>query len=126
MTTPAGAEIVAALQSRFGPRVATTDPDLLAFLPRPIMALLLVFPLSAAYESQRMAEDALAEDYKGKGKGEPVMWFKQTIRNACGLMGLLHAVSNGEARQHIRMYHYQNGYSRIGDISNRRENETDS
>ncbi|CAG8005767.1 unnamed protein product [Penicillium nalgiovense] len=29
------------------------------------------------------------------------MWFKQTIRNACGLIGLLHAVSNGEARKHV-------------------------
>lgn len=29
------------------------------------------------------------------------MWFKQTIRNACGLIGLLHAVSNGEARRHV-------------------------
>lgn len=29
------------------------------------------------------------------------MWFKQTIRNACGLIGLLHAVSNGEPRKHV-------------------------
>lgn len=29
------------------------------------------------------------------------MWFKQTIRNACGLIGLLHAVSNGEPRKNI-------------------------
>ncbi|TPR08482.1 Arylsulfotransferase (ASST) family protein [Aspergillus niger] len=29
------------------------------------------------------------------------MWFKQTIRNACGLIGLLHAVSNGTPRKHI-------------------------
>jgi ubiquitin carboxyl-terminal hydrolase L3 len=29
------------------------------------------------------------------------MWFKQTIRNACGLIGLLHAVANGEPRQHV-------------------------
>ncbi|PKX98486.1 cysteine proteinase [Aspergillus novofumigatus IBT 16806] len=31
----------------------------------------------------------------------PVMWFKQTIRNACGLIGLLHAVANGEPRKHV-------------------------
>lgn len=29
------------------------------------------------------------------------MWFKQTIRNACGLIGLLHSVSNGEPRRNI-------------------------
>ncbi|KAJ3514902.1 hypothetical protein NM208_g15020 [Fusarium decemcellulare] len=42
-----------------------TDPDLLAFIPRPALALLLVFPVSAAYESHRMAEDSLADDYHG-------------------------------------------------------------
>ncbi|RYP44415.1 hypothetical protein DL768_009117 [Monosporascus sp. mg162] len=75
-----------------------TEPELLAFVPRPALALLLVFPVSAVYESQRMAEDATAPEYDGRGEAEPVVWFRQTIRNACGLMGLLHAVSNGPAR----------------------------
>lgn len=78
-----------------------TDPDLLAFIPRPALALLLVFPVSAAYESHRMAEDTLADEYTGKGENEPVVWWKQTIRNACGLMGLLHAVCNGPAKNFI-------------------------
>ncbi|POR38612.1 Ubiquitin carboxyl-terminal hydrolase [Tolypocladium paradoxum] len=78
-----------------------TDPDLLGFIPRPALALLLVFPVSAAYESHRMAEDSLVDEYAGGGDGEPVVWWKQTIKNACGLMGLLHAVSNGPARSFI-------------------------
>ncbi|KAF4943226.1 hypothetical protein FGADI_13549 [Fusarium gaditjirri] len=78
-----------------------TDPDLLAFIPRPALALLLVFPVSAVYESHRMAEDSLVDEYKGKGDTEPVLWWPQTIRNACGLMGLLHAVCNGNARSFI-------------------------
>lgn len=81
-----------------------SDPELLAFIPRPALALLLVFPVSAVYESQRMAEDAPLPEYSGKGEDEPVIWFKQTIRNACGLMGLLHAVSNGPARGFIGKY----------------------
>ncbi|KAF4998272.1 hypothetical protein FGRMN_3321 [Fusarium graminum] len=79
-----------------------TDPDLLAFIPRPALALLLVFPVSAVYESHRMAEDSLSDEYKGKGDTEPVLWWPQTIRNACGLMGLLHAVTNGNARSFIQ------------------------
>ncbi|KAI8628161.1 putative ubiquitin carboxyl-terminal hydrolase [Xylariaceae sp. FL1651] len=78
-----------------------TEPELLAFIPRPALALLLVFPVSATYESARLSEDAGVEEYKGKGEAEPVMWWKQTIRNACGLMGLLHAVANGPARGFI-------------------------
>ncbi|RFU77786.1 ubiquitin carboxyl-terminal hydrolase l3 [Trichoderma arundinaceum] len=78
-----------------------TEPELLAFIPRPALALLLVFPVSAVYESHRMAEDSLAAEYNGTGDKEPVLWWRQTIRNACGLMGLLHAVSNGPAKEFI-------------------------
>ncbi|KAL3476247.1 hypothetical protein BJX99DRAFT_143778 [Aspergillus californicus] len=77
------------------------EPDLLALVPRPSHALLLVFPVSKTYETSRISEDSALPEYNASGPSEPVMWFKQTIRNACGLIGLLHAVSNGEAREHI-------------------------
>ncbi|EED21963.1 ubiquitin C-terminal hydrolase L3 [Talaromyces stipitatus ATCC 10500] len=77
------------------------EPDLLAFVPRPAHALLLVFPVSKTYEDSRIAEDTPLPEYDGTGPGEPVLWFKQTIRNACGLIGLLHAVSNGEVRNNV-------------------------
>jgi ubiquitin carboxyl-terminal hydrolase L3 len=77
------------------------EPDLLAFVPRPSNALLLVFPVSATYERSRTTEDSSLPEYTGSGPAEPVTWFKQTIRNACGLIGLLHAVSNGESKKHI-------------------------
>ena len=77
------------------------DADLLAFVPRPSYALLLVFPVSPTYEKARKEEDSTREVYTSSGPNEPVTWFKQTIRNACGLIGLLHAVSNGEPSRHI-------------------------
>ncbi|TAQ86787.1 hypothetical protein B7494_g4876 [Chlorociboria aeruginascens] len=77
------------------------DPDLLAFVPRPASALLLVFPVSKSYETFRIKEDADRLEYTGLGEQEPVIWYKQTIRNACGLIGILHAVSNGNARDFI-------------------------
>ncbi|KAK4181810.1 putative ubiquitin carboxyl-terminal hydrolase isozyme L3 [Triangularia setosa] len=77
-----------------------TDPDLLSFIPRPAYALLLVFPVTATYESHRLAEDSLLSDHSPT-PDYPVLWFRQTIRNACGLMGLLHAVANGEATNFI-------------------------
>lgn len=78
-----------------------TDPDMLAFVPRPAAALLLVFPVSASYETSRFNEDKDKTEYVGKGAGEPVIWYKQTIKNACGLIGILHALSNGLARNFI-------------------------
>lgn len=82
------------------------DPELLAFVPRPANALLLVFPVSKSYEDARMTEDKDKAEYEGKGEQEPVVWYKQTIRNACGLIGILHAVSNGSSRAFIGTYFF--------------------
>lgn len=62
------------------------------------LALVLVFPTSAAYEEQKKASEAGREEYAAAGDGEDVIWFRQTIHNACGLCGVLHAVLNGAAR----------------------------
>lgn len=78
-----------------------TDPTLLSFLPRPAAAILLVFPVTSTYEDFRFTEDKDLNEYNSSGPDEPVIWFKQTIRNACGLIGLLHAVCNGTAREMI-------------------------
>jgi ubiquitin carboxyl-terminal hydrolase L3 len=77
------------------------DPDLLAIVPRPVYALLLVFPVSDTYEKFRVEEDEGKPQYNGSGPEEEVIWFKQTIGNACGLIGLLHGASNGEARRRV-------------------------
>jgi len=79
-----------------------SEPALLEFLPRPASALLLVFPVTETYEKFRREEDGSRPDYSGSGPEEPVVWFKQTIRNACGLIGLLHVITNGEAREQIQ------------------------
>ncbi|KAK4617908.1 Ubiquitin carboxyl-terminal hydrolase isozyme L3 [Fulvia fulva] len=78
------------------------DPDLLAFVPRPAHALLLVFPVSDTYEKFRRSEDLNKQEYEGHGPAEDVIWYKQTIGNACGLIGLLHGVSNGTARPYVQ------------------------
>ncbi|MCJ1283313.1 ubiquitinyl hydrolase 1 [Xylographa opegraphella] len=77
------------------------DPELLAFVPRPAYALLLVFPVNESYEKFRSKEDSGKPEYNGSGPEEEVMWFKQTIGNACGLIGLLHGASNGPVKNFI-------------------------
>ncbi|RKF77078.1 Ubiquitin carboxyl-terminal hydrolase isozyme L3 [Golovinomyces cichoracearum] len=78
------------------------DPDLLSFIPRPVAALVLVFPINEAYVKFRQKEDQDKLEYNEKGSKEPVIWFKQTIRNSCGLMAILHAACNGSARNFIK------------------------
>lgn len=72
------------------------EPELLAFIPRPALALLLVFPVSEAYKNARNKEDSERDDIEASEKD--IIWYKQTISNACGLMALLHAASNGYVR----------------------------
>lgn len=81
--------------------LSINDPDLLAFVARPALALVLVFPTSEVYEQQKATDEASRRQYEAYGEGEQVMFFKQTINNACGLYGILHAVSNGDARELI-------------------------
>lgn len=78
------------------------DPDLLAFIPRPALALLVIIPLTPTWHEARTAEDKDKPDYAGKGEDEPVIWFKQTIGNACGSIGLTHALLNSDASKRIR------------------------
>jgi len=77
------------------------DPELLSFIPRPALALLLVFPVTKTYEEAKRIEDIDKPEYNGSGDEEPVIWFKQTIKNACGMFGVLHGVCNGAARSFI-------------------------
>ena len=51
-----------------------------ALFPRPALALILIFPTSETYETQISKEEATDE--------EDVVWFKQTINNACGLYAI--------------------------------------
>jgi ubiquitin carboxyl-terminal hydrolase L3 len=75
------------------------DPDMLAMIPRPVYALLMVFPVSDSYEDYRKQNDKdLEDDYYNAISGTPqedALWYKQTIGNACGTYALLHALSNG-------------------------------
>ena len=78
-----------------------TDPTSLSLIPRPAHALLVIFPLTPAWKASRIAEDSPKSTYTGKGPGEPVVWFKQTIGHACGSIGLIHCAMNGPAKEYI-------------------------
>lgn len=79
--------------------VSLDDPDL-----RPL-ALILVFPTAEDYEARRAAE---YEELGEWGRDdEDVLWYKQTIHNACGLYAILHALTNGETRDMIGKLSYK-------------------
>ncbi|KAH8721572.1 ubiquitin carboxyl-terminal hydrolase, family 1 [Phaeosphaeriaceae sp. PMI808] len=74
------------------------DPEVLGFLPQPVYALCLVFPTTEEYDERVLEEDAVEEQHEAGNEDRNVVFYKQTINNACGLYAILHAVCNGEAR----------------------------
>lgn len=81
------------------------DPELLSLVPRPVLAFIIVFPTPSDYEDRLAKESdvAVVNDALHRGSKD-VIWFKQTINNACGLYGILHAVANGRARNFIGVF----------------------
>jgi ubiquitin carboxyl-terminal hydrolase L3 len=71
-------------------------------VPRPVLALLVIIPLTPAWKKDRDAEDKdKPQIYQGKGSEEQVLWFKQTIGNACGSIGMIHCLLNGPASKYL-------------------------
>lgn len=81
------------------------DADLLAMIPRPAHALIFITPSNIYFKSRDA--DGIPYDmkdltYNKTGADESIMWFRQTIGNACGLMALIHSVANGQARKYVK------------------------
>lgn len=84
--------------------IYSLDPELLSFIPRPVHSLIFIAPSDVYYKIHGDSPDFDVEKltYAGSGEDEPVTWFAQTIGNACGLIALLHCISNGSARQFVQ------------------------
>ena len=77
--------------------VMSTEDWALEMIPKPVFAVLMLFPVGTQSEEHRLQE---AEKIKNDGQlcSENVYYMKQTVGNACGTVGLLHAIGN--ARNH--------------------------
>jgi ubiquitin carboxyl-terminal hydrolase L3 len=76
-----------------------TDPDLLAILPRPALALLFIYPSTDHSDKWYAEQQAQDIEYESSGASDPVIFYPQIITHACGLIGLLHSVTNGAPSQ---------------------------
>ncbi|KAJ7449549.1 hypothetical protein FB451DRAFT_1287264 [Mycena latifolia] len=90
-SSQAGLAPVAQFNDVFG-----LDEALLAMVPQPVKAVVLLFPISPESEARRKEEDEEILS-KGQPRLDPtIFWIKQTISNACGTMGLIHAIANSD------------------------------
>lgn len=82
--------------------VSLDDQAQLILVSRPVVALILVLPTSDEYERHRRTTKATVEVPEDP-RAEEVVWFRQTIDNACGLYAILHAICNFETKSFISM-----------------------
>ncbi|PLB48414.1 putative ubiquitin carboxyl-terminal hydrolase isozyme L3 [Aspergillus steynii IBT 23096] len=69
-------------------------------IPRPMNALILLCA-PPIFDPVRSHTKSTIPTYTGSGPSEPIIWMKQTIGNACGLMALLHCIFNLEDGKYI-------------------------
>ncbi|KZS92038.1 cysteine proteinase [Sistotremastrum niveocremeum HHB9708] len=69
------------------------DEELLAFVPQPVKALILIFPDADEHVMKRLAKDSQL-DPTGAALDPSLTYVTQTIGNACGTMALLHSLMN--------------------------------
>ncbi|CAI4044162.1 hypothetical protein N7582_003242 [Saccharomyces uvarum] len=67
-----------------------TETELLAFVPRPVKAIVLLFPINEN-------GNPTVDKQTSKAKSTDVLWFKQSVKNACGLYAVLHSLSNNQS-----------------------------
>lgn len=72
------------------------DPELLAMIPRPCVAIIFLFPLTEKYLEFKEEEEARLTKLE-QNVSPDVVFFKQTIDNACGMIALLHSLANNES-----------------------------
>ncbi|KAL6985914.1 Ubiquitin carboxyl-terminal hydrolase 3 [Sarracenia purpurea var. burkii] len=65
------------------------DEEILEMVPKPVLAVLFLHPITIQSEEERILQDSV-----NKEPNSGVYFMKQTVGNACGTIGLLHAVGN--------------------------------
>ncbi|QHO47068.1 RNA-directed DNA polymerase [Arachis hypogaea] len=65
------------------------DDDLLQMVPSPVLSVLFLYPLTSKTEEERLQQENEKRENSNK-----VYFMKQTVDNACGTIGLLHALGN--------------------------------
>jgi ubiquitin carboxyl-terminal hydrolase L3 len=74
------------------------DAELLAFINQPVLAVILLYPLTDASEASRLRELERCPAAVLTDAPEDLFYMKQTIGNACGTIALVHCLANVSIR----------------------------
>ncbi|XP_072945112.1 ubiquitin carboxyl-terminal hydrolase [Epargyreus clarus] len=82
------------------------EPEMLSWVPRPVLAVTLLFPLSDAYEQHKQQEENQISS-KSQEISSNLFYMKQNIHNACGTVALVHSVANNTDKIALNTGHLQ-------------------
>ena len=73
-----------------------TDDELLAMVPQPVYAVLLLYPITASSEAYNESSEPVREQQSAAHSAQlsDLFYMKQTVGNACGTIGVIHALAN--------------------------------
>ena len=73
-----------------------TDESLLSMVPQPVLAVLLLYPITAASEAFNESSEPsrAATTQRHSQPLSSLFYLKQTVGNACGTIGVIHALAN--------------------------------
>eukprot|EP01038_Epipyxis_sp_PR26KG_P005186 gene5186-7216_t len=80
--------------------VYSTEDWALQMIARPVVGVLMLFPVKEVSEQHR-TQEALNIEENGQIVSPNVYYMKQTVGNACGTVGMLHAIAN--ARPYVNI-----------------------
>ncbi|XP_017775157.1 PREDICTED: ubiquitin carboxyl-terminal hydrolase [Nicrophorus vespilloides] len=76
------------------------DSEALAWVPRPVLSVILLFPCSEKYYEYSLIQQKEIEQ-KGQEVSPDIFYMKQLISNACGTIALIHSIGNNIDRLDI-------------------------
>jgi ubiquitin carboxyl-terminal hydrolase L3 len=95
--------------------VLSTEEWALAMISRPVLAVIMLFPIKESTEQYRILENI---EKKDQFLSSGIYFMKQTVGNACGTVGILHAIANGRPTCEIRSDSYLDKfYTRTAQMS---------
>ncbi|XP_070501400.1 ubiquitin carboxyl-terminal hydrolase [Chironomus tepperi] len=92
------------------------EEDTLAFLNKPVLAFILLFPCTENYENHRKQQD---EEMKANPPKTPenLFYMKQYLHNACGTVALFHSILNNLDRITLEDGPLKSFYEKAKDLS---------
>ncbi|KAI8138933.1 hypothetical protein BJV82DRAFT_628471 [Fennellomyces sp. T-0311] len=80
------------------------DPELLSLVPQPVASIIFLYPFTEVARRIRSEEEARLTENKQEISPN-VLFYKQTIGNACGMMAIIHSLANNKALVGPGLFH---------------------